>query len=76
METSSLQQIAIILGIIGTAVATIYGIKKKRELTRSRLKTDKVRRSAYRSKKKAEDMRKAESFSKIIKNVADWFSRK
>ena len=52
METSSLQQIAIILGIIGTAGATIYGIKKKRELTRSRLKTDKVRRSAYRAKKR------------------------
>jgi len=76
MEISSLQQIAIILGIIGTAGATIYGIKKKRELTRSKLKTDKVRRSAYRSKKKAEEMRKAESASKIIKNFLDWFSRK
>ncbi len=76
METSSLQQIAIILGIIGTAGATIYGIKKKRELTRSQLKTEKVRRSAYSSKRKAEDMRKAESASKIMKNILDWFSRK
>ena len=76
---SLIQQISIIFGIIGSAfgiVGVIYGIKKKRELTRSQLKTEKARRSVYSSKRKAEEMRKAESFSKIIKNFSDWFSRK
>ena len=71
--------IGYVVGIIGSSfgiVGVIYGIKKKRELTRSQLKTDKVRRSAYSSKKKAEEMRKDESFSNIIKNFLDWFSRK
>ncbi len=79
MDHTLLQQIFIIFGIVASAVAiiaTIYGIKKKRELTRSQLRTEKTKRSAYQSKKKAEEMRKAESFSKIMKNILDWFSRK
>jgi len=79
MDNTLIQQISIIFGIIGSAVGvigTIYGIKKKRELTRSQLKTEKARRSVYSSKKKAEEMRKAESFSKLIKNFSDWISGK
>jgi len=79
MEISLIEQISIIFGIVGSiagVVGTMYGIKKKRELTRSQLKTEKVRRSAYSSKRKAEDMRKAESASKIMKNILDWLSRK
>ena len=79
MDNTLIQEISIIFGIIGYAfgiIGTMYGIKKKRELARSQLKTEKVKRSAYSSKKKAEEMRKAESFSKIIKNFSDWISRK
>jgi len=79
MDHILIQQISIIFGIIGSAfgiIGTIYGIKKKRQLTRSQLKTEQTKRSAYRSKKKAEEMRKAESFSKFIKNLSDLFSRK
>jgi len=79
MDHTLLQQIFIIFGFIGYAfgiIGTIYGIKKKRELTRSQLKTEKVKRSAYSSKKKAEEMRKAESFSKMIKNFWDLFRGK
>ena len=73
------EQISIIIGIVGSIfgiVGIIYAIKKKRELTRSQLKTEQTKRSAYRSKKKAEDMRKGESFSNILKNFFDMFGRK
>jgi len=79
MDHTFIQQISIIFGIVASAVAiiaTIYGIKKKRELTRSQLRTEKTKRSAYQSKKKAEEMRKAESFSKVIKNFLDMFRGK
>ena len=79
MDLTSIEQISIIFGIIGSifgVIGTIYGIKKKRELTRSQLKTEQTRRSAYRSKKKAEEMKEAESFSKVIKNFFDLFRGK
>ena len=79
MDNTLIQEISIIFGIIGSTVGvigTIYGIKKKRELNRSQLKTEQTRRSVYRSKKKAEEMRKAESFSKFIKNLSDLFRGK
>jgi len=55
MDNTLIQEISIIFGIIGSAVGiigTIYGIKKKRELNRSQLKTEQARRSVYSSKKK------------------------
>jgi len=70
------EQISIIIGIVGTIfgiIGTIYGIKKKRELTRSQLKTEQAKRSAYRSKKKAADAQKAESQVKIWKNIFGFF---
>ena len=79
MDLTSIEQISIIFGIIGSifgVIGTIYGIKKKRELTRSQLKTEQTKRSAYKSKKKAEEMKEAESFSKMIKNLFDLFRRK
>jgi len=56
MGFTSIEQISIIIGIIGSifgVIGTIYGIKKKRELTHSQLKTEQTKRSAYKSKKKA-----------------------
>ncbi len=79
MDFTFIEQISIIIAIIASifgVIGTIYGIKKKRELTRSQLKTEQTKRSAYRSKKKAEEMKEAESFSKTIKNILDWFRRK
>ncbi|MCH8915822.1 MAG: hypothetical protein IIA82_08285 [Thaumarchaeota archaeon] len=76
MEFTFTEQISIILGIIGLifgAIGMIYGIKKKRELTRSQLKTEQTKRSAYRSKKKAADAQTAESHVKIWKNIFGFF---
>jgi len=73
------EQISIIIGIVGSIfglVGTIYGIKKKRELTRSQLKTEQTKRSAYRSKKKAADAQTAESHTKILKYFFDLFKGK
>ena len=73
------EQISIIIGIIGSIfgiVGTIYGIKKKRELTRSQLKTEQTKRSAYHSKKKAADAQKVESQTKILKTFWDWINGK
>ena len=70
------EQISIIIGIVGSIfgiVGTIYGLKKKRELTRSQLKTEQTKRSAYRSKKKAADAQTAESHVKIWKNIFGFF---
>ena len=81
-QNTSSQNLNTLLAIfsIGSSIAAvigvIYGIKKKRELVRSKLKTEQTKRSAYRSKQKAEDMRKGESFSKILKNLSDMFRGK
>ena len=79
MDFTSIEQLSIIFGIIGSifgVIGTIYGIKKKRELTHSQLKTEQTKRSAYKSKKKAEEMKEAESFSNMLKNFRDLFRRK
>ena len=50
MDFTSIEQLTIIFGIIGSifgVIGTIYGIKKKRELNHSQLKTEQTKGSAY-----------------------------
>ena len=70
MDFTFIQQISIIFGILGYVVGiigTIYGIKKKRELSKLQSKSEKARASAYRAKKKAEDARKAKYVVDAVK---------
>lgn len=79
MDESMLQQLHTIFGIIGYvvgAIGVIYGIKKKRELVKSQLKTEKTKQTAYRAKRKAEKMKETESFISTLKNIVDFIRGK
>lgn len=74
MDFTFIQQISIIFGILGYVVGiigTIYGIKKKRDLSRLQNKSEKAKASAYRAKKKAEDARKTKYAVDAIKAFWD-----
>ncbi len=64
-----IQYVGYIVGIIGG----IYGILKKREISRLQSKSEKARAKSYRAKAKAEEARQAEHATGAIKNFIDWF---
>jgi hypothetical protein len=68
----SLEQLSYIFGIIGTT----YGIKKKRELTQYKIKSERARTSAYRAKKKAEDAKRTKHTVETLKIVWDTITGK
>ncbi|MGQ0638823.1 MAG: hypothetical protein ACT4N1_05675 [Nitrososphaerota archaeon] len=79
MDYNFIQFVSIIFGILGSIagiIGTVYGIKRKRELIHSQLKTEQVKRSAYRSTKQAKDMEKTKNFVDAVKSFLDWFDRK
>lgn len=61
-----------IVGIVGG----IYGIKKKRQVSNSQLKTEQVKRSACRSTKQAKDAEKTKHKVETVKTFWDWFTGK
>jgi len=66
----------IIFQYAGYAVGTIggiYGILKKREISRLQGRSEKARAKSYRAKAKAEEARQAEHIMGAIKNFADLF---
>ena len=65
-----IQVLGYIVGIIGTA----YGIMMRRKLIRSQLKTEQTKASYYRSKRKAEEMRKTKDFVEAGKTFWDWIT--
>lgn len=74
-----IQDLHLIFGIIGYVVGvlgTLYGIKKKRELSKLQQKTERIKQGAYREKKKTEKMKQTESWSRILKNITDMFKGK
>ena len=76
MDCTLIQQISIIVGIVGSIVGiigTIYGIKKKREMSHWQNRTEKAKAKSYRAKAKAEEARQAEHTTGAIKNFIDWF---
>lgn len=67
LEEISLEQLSYIFGIIGTTC----GIKKKRELTRYKIKSERARTNAYRAKKKTEDAKRTMHTVETLKIVWD-----
>jgi hypothetical protein len=66
-------------GIVGSIVGIIggiYGIKKKRQVSNSQLKTEQVKRGAYRSTKKAKDAEQTKHTVETAKTFWDWFTGK
>ena len=63
-----------VLGFIVGIIGTIYGKKKKKQLTRSQLRTEQVKRSAYRSTKEAKDAEKINHYVDCGKKFWDWFT--
>jgi hypothetical protein len=66
-------------GIVGSIVGIIggiYGIKRKREVSNSKLKTEQVKRSAYYSTKRAKDAEKNKHNIESGKKLWDWFTGK
>ncbi len=75
----TLKNIGVIFGIIGSIVGItggIYGIKKKRQVSNSQLKTEKTKRSAYRSTKQAKDAEKTRHNAETVKTFWDLFRGK
>lgn len=62
--------IGYVVGIVGTS----YGIMMRRKLVRSQLKTERAKASYYRSKRKAEDVRKTKDFVDAGKTFWDWIT--
>ncbi len=62
--------IGYVVGIIGTA----YGIMMRRKLVRFQLKTERAKASYYRTKRKAEEMRKTKDFVEVGKTFWDWIT--
>ncbi|TSA16383.1 MAG: hypothetical protein D4R72_06795 [Nitrosopumilales archaeon] len=77
-ENSTWKNIGVAFGIIGsiaTTISTVYGIKKKREISRLQSKTEKAKEKSYRAKTEAEKARKAEHTTGAIKNFFDLFRK-
>lgn len=71
MDYTVIQYIGYVVGIIGG----IYGIMKKREISRLQSKSEKARAKSYWAKTKAEEARQAEHTTGAIKNFFDWFRK-
>jgi len=65
-----LQVLGYIFGIIGT----LYGIMMRKKLIRYQLKTERAKTSYYKSKRKAEEMRKTKDLVDVGKTFWDWIS--
>jgi len=65
-----IQVFGYVIGIIGV----IYGIMMRRKLVRFQLKTERAKASYYRTKKKAEEMRKTKDFVEAGKTLWDWIT--
>jgi|GEM_PF-6517575 len=85
MDCTLIQWVGYVVGIISSAVAiisTIYGMKKKKELSKLQGKTEKAKTKKENAKTKlivaqteTEKLKGVEHASAAVKNFLDWFRK-
>ena len=74
MVCEVIQLIGYVIGILGSIIGiigTAYGIKKKRELAKEQRKTQRKIQRYYESKKKTEDVKRADAIVQLGKRLWD-----